>query len=244
MPPTARSLAHLRLTSLAALVFAGAAACGDPYQHTNPYDDKLPVTITVSGPDTLFSAYEHGTFTAATDPALPDSAIHWKVNGFAGGRSADLVNATPPLWPQTFTAAMVAVIGTIDTTISLNSITIPTNTWRHEGLKYVVLTQRVTHIAMRCPDTHACDTLSAGGTWSVWVDGLDALNQKILSLTSATANPSTGTAIATFAARDQSVAGVTPVGIRAASVTALRSGSTWIVATRGTLLDSLQLVVR
>lgn len=244
MPPTTRRPAPLRLTPVAALALAGAASCGNPYQRTNPYDDKVPVTITISGPDTLFSAYEHGTYTATTDPALPDSAVHWKINGFVGGRTADLANAVPPLWPATFTAAMVAVVGTIDTTISLNSITIPTNTWRHEGVKYVVLTQRVTHIALRCPDTHACDTLAAGGTWSVWVDGLDALNQKILSLTSATANPSTGTAIATFAARDPSIAAVTPVGIRAASVTALRSGSTWIIATRGTLLDSLQLAVR
>jgi hypothetical protein len=102
----------------------------------------------------------------------------------------------------------------------------------------------VTHIALRCPDTHACDTLSAGGAWSVWVDGLDALNQKIQALTSATANPPTGTAIATFAARDPSIVAVAPVGIRASNVTALHTGSTWIVATRGTLLDSLQLVVR
>lgn len=80
--------------------------------------------------------------------------------------------------------------------------------------------------------------------WSVWVDGFDALNQPIVALHSPAANPATGTAVATFSARDTSVASVSPVGIRAASVTALRSGTTWIVGTRGSLLDSLQLVVR
>jgi hypothetical protein len=244
MLPGALGPSLARLVLLAAVGIVAAAACGDPYKRTNPYDDKVAFTITVSGPDTLVSSYEHGTYTATTDPVVPDSAIHWKIDGFAGGRNADLVNAAPPLWPQTFTAAMVAVIGTIDTTISINSITTPTYAWRHEGVKYVVLTQRVTHIALRCPDTHACDTLSAGGAWSVWVDGLDALNQKIQALTSATANPPTGTAIATFAARDPSIVAVAPVGIRASNVTALHTGSTWIVATRGTLLDSLQLVVR
>jgi hypothetical protein len=49
---------------------------------------------------------------------------------------------------------------------------------------------------------------------------------------------------ATFAVRDPSVAGVTPVGIRVATVTARKSGTTWIVGTRGALLDSLQLVVQ
>ena len=187
--------------------------------------------------------FEHGTYTAQSDPAFPDSAIHWKVNGFGGGRTSDLVNATPPLWPETFVVAMVAVVGTIDTTISLDGVLVPTYAWRHEGVKNVVVTQRVTHVLLRCPDVHACDPVSVGGAWSVWVDGLDALGHKINALTSGTANPSSGTPIATFAARDTTIAAVTPVGIRAANVSALRAGTTWIVATRGSLLDSLQLVV-
>ena len=54
----------------------------------------------------------------------------------------------------------------------------------------------------------------------------------------------TGTPMATFTSRDTTVASVTPVGIRAATVTARKSGTTWIVATRNSLLDSLQLTVR
>jgi hypothetical protein len=116
--------------------------------------------------------------------------------------------------------------------------------YRHSASKVIVLTQLVTRIQLRCPDTHACDPVPVGGTWSVWVDGTDALNQLIIALHSATANPATGTPVATFATRDPTIASVSPVGIRAATVTALKTGTTWIVGTRGALLDSLQLVVR
>jgi hypothetical protein len=227
-----------------AAILVASFACGDPYLHTNPYDPVYPVTVTVTGPDTLFSSFEQATYTAQTVPSFPDSAIHWGFSSLSSGRTTTIVNATPPLWPVTYTEAVQAVIGVIDTTTSLNSKTIQTNYWRHEGYKNVVFTQRVTHIQLRCPDTHACDTLSAGGAWSVWVDGFDALNHQIYVLTNATVNPTTGTPIATFISRDTTVASVTPVGIRAATVTARKSGTTWIVATRNSLLDSLQLTVR
>jgi hypothetical protein len=137
-----------------------------------------------------------------------------------------------------------ATIGTIDTTLGRDYQAVQTTVWRHEGSKSVVVTQRVVRIQLRCPDTHACDTLSAGAAWSVWANGYDALGQPIFALVSSTANPATGTPIATFVARDTTIASVAPVGIRAATVTARKTGSTWIVATRGPLLDSLQLVVR
>jgi len=116
--------------------------------------------------------------------------------------------------------------------------------YRHTGYILVALTQRVVRIDLRCPVTHACDTLSVGDTTSVWVDGRDSHNIQIVALTSSTANPATGTPIATYAARDSSIVSLTPLGIRATVVTALKTGSTWIVGTRGTLLDSLQVVVR
>ena len=72
----------------------------------------------------------------------------------------------------------------------------------------------------------------------------DALGQPIVALHSPAANPATGTAVATFVVRDTTIASVAPVGIRAATVTARKSGSTWIVATRSSLLDSLQVTVR
>jgi hypothetical protein len=154
----------------------------------------------------------------------------------------------PPLEPASLTIAVEALIGSVDTTvervIGAEYVTVRTHQYRHMGYKSVVVTQRVTRIQLRCPDTHACDTLSAGGTWSVWVDGFDALGRQIVALTSSTANPAIGPLIVTYAARDTTVVRVTPVRIRAANVTALKSGTTWIVATRGALADSLQVVVR
>jgi hypothetical protein len=78
----------------------------------------------------------------------------------------------------------------------------------------------------------------------VWVDGFDALNRQIYALTSATANPPGSPPIATFVSRDTTIAAVSPVNIRAANVTARKTGTTWIIAIRGALLDSLQLVVQ
>ena len=81
----------------------------------------------------------------------------------------------------------------------------------------------------------------------MWADGFDSLDHKVVALTGINANPpaSAGTPVfATFAVRDATIASVSPVGIRVATVTALKSGTTWIVGSRGALLDSLQLVVR
>ena len=158
-------------------------------------------------------------------------------------------STAPPLDPTTQTVTVEALIGRVDTTVARctptqGCVTIQTNQYRRIGYKSVVVTQRLTRIQLRCPDTHVCDTLSAGGMWSVWVDGFDALNRQIYALTNSTANPIRGSPIVTFVARDTAVASVSPVGIRAANVTARKSGATWIVATRDVLLDSLQLVVR
>lgn len=150
----------------------------------------------------------------------------------------------PPLEPKSVTVTIDALIGAYDTTLASWEIgTVQTKGYRHAGYKTVVLTQRVTKIQLRCPDTHACDSLSAGASWTVWVDGFDALGRQIYALTGATTNPPGSPPIATFASRDTTIATVTPVHIRAATVTALRSGMTWIVGTRGALLDSVQVVV-
>lgn len=231
---------------LGALLLVVLIACGDPYLHTNPYDPVFPVAITISGPETLYSQNQYATYTALTVPSFPDTAVQWIADNtynFRAAGSGTFQSFAPPLEPATVTVTVEALIGSIDTTVSRNYITVTTNAYRHIQTKTVVLTQHVTHIQLRCPDTHACDTLSAGDAWSVWVDGFDALNQRIVALTSSVANPPTGTPVATFAVRDTTVASVVPVGIRAATVTALKPGTTWVVATRGSLLDSLQLQV-
>jgi hypothetical protein len=233
---------------LGGVALSVSVACGNPYQRTNPYDPAVGVRITVQGPDSLFSSFEQGTYSAQTDPAFPDSAIHWTCCGFSSGRSATFASVAPPLWPQTRSVVIEAVIGGIDTVPatggSVVGPVIPVRRYRHAGSKSVIVTQRLVRIQLRCPDTHACDTLSVGAAWSVWVDGFDALGLQIYALVSTAANPAAGTPIATYTVRDPTVASVSPVGIRAATLTALRTGTTWIVGTRDALLDSLRLVVR
>jgi hypothetical protein len=170
---------------------------------------------------------------------------------------------SPPLEPATLSIVVAASVGAIDTTVFRDiapqsctmaggsvPVTIETQEYRHTVYKTVVLTQRLTRIQLRCPDAHACDTLTAGGTLSVWVDGFDALGAGIYTLSPAfsparsTTNPATGPPVASFVSRDTTIATFGAAGVRVATVTARRSGSTWIVATRGALSDSLQIVVR
>ncbi|HEY2850752.1 MAG TPA: hypothetical protein VGI97_12800 [Gemmatimonadaceae bacterium] len=165
----------------------------------------------------------------------------------------------PPLEPTTYSIVVAASVGEVDTTVSRDtipeapcssthlspvSVTIRTQQYRHSVYKTVILTQRPTRIQLRCPDVHACDSTAVGGTWAVWVDGFDALGNGIRALTNSTTNPHTGPPVATFTSRDTTIASVVPVGIRAATIAALKTGTTWIVATRKTLADSLQLVVK
>jgi hypothetical protein len=232
-------------------VLVAAVACGDPYVRTNPYDNLVPVTITISGPDTIYNYRQQGHFAATSVPAFPDSAFQFSSSdtfSFAPAGPGNWIAIGTPLYPKVGAVTLFAGVGAIDTQPrDAGNVSGPAphvTAWRHQTSKIVYLTQRVVRILLRCPDVHSCDPVSAGSTWSVWVDGFDATNQKIASLFSATANPATGTAIATFASRDSTIATVVPVGIRAATVTARKSGATWIVATRDTLRDSLKLVVR
>ncbi len=234
-----------------ALTISIALACGD-YARTNPYDPNVAVQITVTGPDTLFSWGEQATYGATISPSMPDSAIEFgALAGFLApiGRTATaiLTNAQPSLYPATSTVSVDAEIGHLDTveTITIGNTTLAKGVvvWRHKGSKIVVLTQRITHIGLRCPNSHECDTLSAGGAWSVWVDPLDALNSRPYGLL-ADSNPAAGSPYAVFTLRDTSIASLVTVGTRVANITAKKSGSTWIVGTQGATSDSLRLVVR
>lgn len=268
-----RSPRHLRAitwrhAALVALAIILSPACGDPYLHTNPYDPNVPVTFDISGPDSLFSLGEFAQYTVQSTPAFPDTAFSWTVDTVTiikpdtGATVVDgstilrpagaggYVSIAPPLEPASLTISVTALVGGVDTTVSryipqcMCVETFQTQQYRHAGYKPVVLTQRLVRIRVRCPDAHACDTLSVGGAWSVWVDGFDALGHGIVALASAGANPASGPPVATFLSRDTTVASVAPLGMRAANVIARESGTTWVIATRGALADSLQLVVR
>jgi hypothetical protein len=246
--PARRALIMNRSVAVrAAIIVAAVISCDAPYVRDNPYDPAVPVTITITGPDSLFSAFEVGTYTAATTPSFPDSAVDWPGVGVPG-RSTDYQSAGPPLWPATATVNIQAAIGKTDSTVSFvegfNTVIVQQiEIYRHVGTKSVVLTQRLTHIALRCPDVHACSSIGVGGTDSVWVDGSDALNQQIYRPLGTPLNALNGTPIATFALRDPSIANLVPVGIRVVAVNAIKAGSTWVIATRGSLVDSLQVVV-
>ncbi|MGH7656458.1 MAG: hypothetical protein ACREN6_17550 [Gemmatimonadaceae bacterium] len=199
----------------------------------------------------------------ATQVVLGDTVLQGSGNG-------SYQSIRPPLEPYSFKIAIEVWLGTIDTTIAVfprgcpgpsGTLHIPLP--RHVAYKTVVVTQRLTRIQLRCPDTHACAPLSVGAIASIWVDGFDALGRQIAAIPNAAANPATGnpplpyatkdTAIlrvqkgnnpvATYVSRDSTIARMTPVGVRVARVTAVSPGSTWIVATRGALADSLQVVV-
>lgn len=229
-----------------------AIACGD-FARTNPYDPAVAVQITITGPDTLFSWGQVGSYVATSAPPLPDSAIYFTplvVTPVGNTGTAILTNKAPPLYPTTAVVTFEAMMGRVDTVRTIEDslppyspISIPDIIWRHRGAKSVVLTQRLVRIQLRCPIAHACDALSVGGAWSVWVDGLDSLSNGISGLASSS-NPSAGVPIATFLSRDTTIASVQPVGIRSATANARAPGATWIVGVRGSLLDSLRLVVR
>ena len=254
------------------VVLAAFFACGDPYLHSNPYDPLVPVAVTILGPATLFSYNERGQYSAQSTPAFPDTAFQFQSSdsaAFFPSGPGGFTSMAPPLYPATSTVRIAALLGQIDTTTDNPDLDCPLPApcstaacqppppcyvssthalaWRHSGSKDVILTQRIVRIQLRCPADHACDTLSAGSVWTVWADGFDALNFQAVALTGVNANPavSSDTPIfGTFAVRDSTIATIMPVGIRVATVTALKPGLTWIVGTRGALVDSLRLVVR
>jgi hypothetical protein len=281
--------------AVGALFLSGALACGEQYLHTNPYDPAVPVEITITGPDTLFSAQEIANYTAQVSPAWPDTGFVWAIDTFtdyfivptpcvsqvalgdtilAVDGSGTYRSVLPPLEPYAFKIAVELQLGTVDTSFSAvltcdgPGVVVHTKTARHVAYKTVVVMQRVTRMQLRCPSTHACAPLTVGDSAFIWVDGFDALNHPILALTSPTANPSSGNPhagnplttyvldnpaiqraqqtnnpVATYVSRDSTIARATPIGIRVARVTGVKSGTTWIVATRGALADSLQVVV-
>ena len=175
----------------------------------------------------------------------------------------------PPLEPYVFKIAISVWLGTIDTTVinnpcsGVSGAVLNINAARHFGYKTVVITQRITRIQLRCPDTHACGPLTVGDSAFTWVDAFDALGHPPAVIFNPAANPAdnnppfpnfsldsaiarppgTNTPIVTYASRDPTIASATSIGIRVAKVTALKAGSTWVVGTRGALLDSLQIVV-
>ena len=232
-----------------AIVLTAAIACGDPYRHTNPYDPMTDVVVQLVGPDSVFSVGAFAQYTLQSTPPFLGGDAVWSSSSydFRNAAPGQFQLWTPPLWPTTEAIELSVAVGRYDTTTTTGGsvpVAKEVTMYRRTFTRTVVVSQRLTRLVLRCPSTHACDTLSAGGAWTVGVDGFDALDGQIVGLTNPAVNPATGTAIAAFVSRDTTVASVAPVGIRGASVTARKTGVTWIVALRDNLRDSLKLVVR
>jgi hypothetical protein len=216
-----------------------ALACID-FQHTNPFDPAVPLQVTIR-PETLFSVGGVIQFTFATVPPLTDPEANW-LGGSSHLSTAPLgsggvfYSTGAPLWPQTEIVPMTIEVGRAD----INHHT----DYRKSFNGSVVITQRLVRIQARCPGVPACDVLSVGASTSVFVDGYDALGSGIAGLSDPTANPLTVAPIATFTVRDTTIATAASVGMRVATVTAKRTGATWMVAQRDSLRDSLRLIVR
>jgi hypothetical protein len=220
-----------------------AVACID-FRHTNPFDPEVPVTVTIL-PETLFSvAGGVVQFTLATVPPLTDPHANWSTGGkdlYATDGTGLLYSAGAPLWPQTETVPIAIGIGLHALN---NPFVIKSQDYTRTISGSVVITQRLVRIHAHCPGAPACDALSVGATTSVFVDGYDALGSGIAGLSDSTANPLTVAPIAVFTVRDTTIATAVSLGMRVATVTAKKTGATWIVAQRDLLRDSLQLVVR
>ncbi len=219
-------------------VLAVGVACFD-FAHRNPFDPATPLEVAIV-PETLFSVGGEIHFVFSTVPEIIDPTASWsggnaELNPQGGGI---FVSRAAPLWPQTETIPVSISVGRNDV------LHLVSYQYSRVFGGSIVITQRLVRIQARCPDTHLCDTLSVGATASVFVDGSDALGSAISGLSSPAANPLGVTPIAQFIVRDSSIASASAIGMRVAVATARKSGSTWLVAQRDSLRDSVRIVVR
>ena len=220
-----------------------ALACID-FRHSNPFDPAVPVTVAIF-PETLFSvAGKLIQFSFATVPPLTDPKAIWAVatnDLYTMDGTGLLYSAGAPLWPKTDTVPIAIGIGLH----ALNDPFVPYSDSVTRTISgSVIVTQRLVRIRTRCAGAAACDSLTVGVTTSVFVDGFDALGSGLSGLADSMANPATDSSIVVFTIRDPTIATALPVGMRAATVNAKRVGSTWLVAQRDSLRDSLRITVR
>jgi hypothetical protein len=153
-----------------------------------------------------------------------------------------LYSAGAPLWPKTDTVPITIGIGLHYLKYDFSVTHSYDYTRTITGS--VIITQRLVRIRARCAGALPCDSLPAGAATSIFVDGFDALGSGLSGLPDSTTNPLTASPVFVFTVRDTAIATAAPVGMRAAMVTARRVGSTWMIAQRDSLRDSLRITVR
>ena len=226
---------------------------GEAAQYTATTVPAFSDTSFVWQTDTFYNYLKYLPPAPPVVVPVDDGSLFLLGNGAGSYRSV-----APPLEPNVYKIAIAVSVGSVDTTVQItigtDAITVQTTQPRHTAYRTVVVTQRLVRIQLRCPDTHACAPLTSGDSAFIWVDGFDALGHQITALTNPSANPAVGDpqgapnttnrAVATYVSRDSTIAAVSPVGSRVGRVTARKPGSTWIVATHLSVLDSLQIVVQ
>jgi len=66
--------------SAASVAMLLANSCGD-FVRTNPFDPAVPITLTMSGPDSTFAQFDTVRFTVTTDPAYDHDPPSWQTGG-------------------------------------------------------------------------------------------------------------------------------------------------------------------
>lgn len=105
--------------AVAAMLLANS--CTD-FTRTNPFDPAVPVTLTVSGPDSTFSQFDTVKFTVKTDPAYDYDPPEWSLGGLlrldnngtyqvrdiaSYGRRATQVTISVKIGPRTATKSVI-----------------------------------------------------------------------------------------------------------------------------------------
>lgn len=206
--------------------------CGAEWKPSSPYDPAMPLTIRITGPDTLFSFADTLQFDAETTPAWsaewPSKVVTWK--------SSDLLS----LGEGRFVAIPVTADGPKRVTAQIGD---------RIDTAFVFLRRRAARLrAFTCADTRDSATLATNGVMSVCAmfygrDGYPV-------------TPSAAPAPATAFPADPSLVsvGAQPTNVNGNVLEfvarGLREGSTWVRITGGVtdaglpIADSVQVTVR
>lgn len=206
-----RGAVALTVVASAAL---GVASCGD-YAPTNPYDSRVPVTLTIAGPDTTYSIGELLTFQLQTSVELPGARPVWT--------SSDALTA---LGNGRFSVASATHVDSV--------VTITATIGSRYATHVVHVRQRAARIVLRA--------LSATGSSA---PGYASALGMAFPYTLATFDSGGYSVAApgrslVFSVRDTTVARVDSNGFALAR----GNGSTWLVAELDGRRDSLRLVVQ
>lgn len=210
MPALRRAPALTVAASIAALV----ASCSD-YAPTNPYDSRVPVTLTIAGPDTTYSIGEPLVFELQTSVELPGVRPVWTSDGalWAVGNGHFVVGSA------THTDSVVTITATV-------------------GSRYAT---HILHVRQRAARVVLRAISTGGATDSAYAAALGSAFAYSLAMFDSSGYTVIGPGRSlVFSVRDTTVAHVDSSG----TVLARGNGTTWLVAELDGRRDSLRLAVQ